>query len=921
MERLAFLANAFAAAAMGGPKDSRPSPLTLREGFPSLREADQLSAFDASRNVLVLKTGDLSRIFLELEDGSARAFFYEGHPFYDRVRRFITDNDNFRGWRQPGGDLFPRLHDVDKSSVRGLLGNGQETLPFYGVPVVGWRQGEGTIWLALMPFEAFVLLSKDGYPTPEAIAEYYAPTVVARFPVPDRLAWLAHSGASETLDILARFTGSRDFCAELFQEIREAGRPGSEVLQPKSFAAIFNTGRRSGKDIDGLCAAWSNYVAHAGDRTLVVVFLLLGFEEAVRLLDAAVPVGTRAGHRILILDREAVLDHLSWLPWWWSRWTSRAGEPRLARGKNDQDLRDALLPAPMAAHLRGHEPARHPALTPNLPPSFLISGREGTGKSTAVWEVCRERKVDLVIVVHAGLDEPSLVLGPLFADLPRLGLRSIIWVIEDLHLDVERSVASTYLAFLLRLALHANRSGMLVVNVLATCWSGESPRVRQTYRGLFANIGLIEVNLDPLPQEFAATLIEHACQSFDVTLKDKTPADLATVFQHHAATPYAIMLYFRDQQGKQLRGIDLSHAAFGAGWQYWRDQYLALEQEGRRQEQALLLLIAILRHLRMLRITTRAVEAIFLAWKGHSASDFLLALQHLKTRYWVRDIDGALSADDQQLADHVFAFSDEEYGRVLDELAPHLVGFAANESTHEHFRMLRGLGHEFKRRWQFDRSREYLRAALALVAPLPQSGLLCATLHYELGTTELLRTDLQAAIRESQLAIKGATANDAPQERIGLFEYQLGSLLMITEQNSKAAEYLGRGRTHMTSRDFMFIACSADFGLVLLQLGRQDESRQILREIEQLEIPERNRRVVETLRQALNEGGSEMVTTSDMVRGTPCEVESCETGDIVRQRGVLAAGLRVNINVCETHWRKLAPEFGRLNVASPSGTQ
>jgi hypothetical protein len=61
-----------------------------------------------------------------------------------------------------------------------------------------------------------------------------------------------------------------------------------------------------------------------------------------------------------------------------------------------------------------------------------------------------------------------------------------------------------------------------------------------------------------------------------------------------------------------------------------------------------------------------------------------------------------------------------------------------------------------------------------------------------------------------------------------------------------------------------------------------------------------------------------MVTTSDMVRGTPCDVEPCETGDIVRLRGVIAAGLRVNINLCETHWRALAPEFAKLSpTASP----
>lgn len=853
MEVVEFLSVFFACGAIGGSSDEPLPGDNLRKAFQDLADPAAGLAFDGEKKLLSLERVLLETLLPSIDPATAPIFFTKEQTFYKRLMRFITTNPLFGSWRRGEASLTTGLKRVDLTGLKTIGKEQSMSLEFAGVPVVGYR-GDGKQFLGLMPFEAFVMLPKDGYPTPDIIAEYYASTRVARFPSPERLAWLASSGASEMLDILARFTGSRAFCAELLEEIREAGRPGTELLRPKSWAAIFNTGKRSGANIDSLGAAWNNYLAQAGDRTLVVVFLLLGFEEAVALLDAAVPIGTRAGRQIVILAREAILDHLSWLPWWWSRWTSRAGEPRLARGNNEQDLRDALLPAPMAEHLQGHEPIRHPALTPDLPPSLLISGREGTGKSTAVWNLCRERNVDLVIVVRAGLDEVSPVLGPVFSDLPRLGIRSVIYVIEDLHLDVERPVAATYLAHILRLALHANRTGTLAVNVLATCWSGETPRVRQTYRGLFANVGLLEVNLDAQPQEFASALIEHACRSFTVSLEDKTPAELAAVFQHHAATPYAIMLYFRDQRGKRIRTIDVGHAAFGAGWQYWRDQYIELGAQGRREEQALLVLIAILRHLRMQRITTRAVEAIFLGWKGQSASEFLLTLQNLKTRYWVREIEAALYADDQQLADQVFALTDEDYGRLLDEVAPTLVRFAASESDHEHFRMLRGLGHEYRKRWQFDQSREYLRAALALVEPLlPESGLLCATLHYELGITEVFRTDLPAAIAECRLALDGAMTHGAPQERLGLFEYQMGSLLMMTEQHDQAVEYLGRGRAHLTPKDLAFFSCCADLGIVLLRLGRREESLQVLTEIEQVEIPERDRKSVEGLRQALSE--------------------------------------------------------------------
>ena len=258
-------------------------------------------------------------------------------------------------------------------------------------------------YLGLIPFEKFVTLAHGGYPTPEAIAENFAPSRPGRFPAPERVAWLASSGASETLDVLARFTGSREFCADVLRGIRTGGRPGAELLEPKSWAAIFHTGRRSATDIDAFWRAWEDSVAQAGDRTLVIVSLLLDFGDATALVDTAVPSAARGGRRIVILDREALLDHLSWLPWLWSRWSHQPGTPRIARVREQDEFRDAILPTPMAQHLDRMNPPRHPALSTNIPISFLLSGREGTGKSTAVWQLCQERGVDLVIAVRGML--------------------------------------------------------------------------------------------------------------------------------------------------------------------------------------------------------------------------------------------------------------------------------------------------------------------------------------------------------------------------------------------------------------------------------------------------------------------------------------------------------------------------------------
>ena len=443
------------------------------------------------------------------------------------------------------------------------------------------------------------------------------------------------------------------------------------------------------------------------------------------------------------------------------------------------------------------------------------------------------------------------MIPPLLQDVSRLGLRKVVCVLEDLHLDVDRPISQTHLARLVRLAVQMNQTGIAAVQVIGTYWSGETHRVRRTYRTLCAGVGLEERNIDALPYEFAVQLVEQACKAFNVTLETSTE-QMASIFAKHAATPYAITLYLRDQAGKSISGINQDHPAFGAGWQYWRDQYIELIERGRRDEQRVLLLIRVLRDLRFDPLTSHLLESIFCRWTDQAPSAYLLAMQDLTSRYWLRERNGILYFDNQQVARSVFKLSTAEYALLLDELAPHVLGVTTGDAVHRQVELRRTFGRLYRGCERLTESKHYLAAALAQIEGAPGNGELIATLHYDLSITSNFQGDLPGALNHCERAIAVARMRGGiSSSRMGVFECQLGHLLQIGLRSEMAVEHYRRALELMRPVDFMYGNCAGNLAAMLVRLDRHEEAREVLRSLDGIDIPQRDEELIQELRAKL----------------------------------------------------------------------
>ncbi|MDQ6891121.1 MAG: tetratricopeptide repeat protein [Acidobacteriota bacterium] len=676
------------------------------------------------------------------------------------------------------------------------------------------------------------------------------------FPRVKPLSWLVATDAVRSLQRLSRDTQAfASLCRDLLGELRT--KPSFvEGLAPGTWFSIFHAGGSDPASIQVFRATWEEGIMKVPACKTVLVCSALESDETLALVQAAVRETLGTGHKVLILDGENLLGHLSWYPWVWSRWLGQAGDPIIVRGADQARLRDALLPSSIAEHLGTTPPVRHPVLTPDLPESVIISGRKGAGKSTAVWMVCAERAYDIVILLRPGPigrppDGPSGLLAELLGDLPRLGLRRVACVIDDIHLEVGWPPAATLLGGIIRLADHARAGALAHVDVLGTYWSTEGAAVRSTYRALLAGARIPERNIDEISPEFLKNLIEQSLRAFSITLNRFTVDTLAFVFMKHSATPYAVTLFLLTHRDSTLSIVDLDSAIFREGSAYWQDQFSSLIEDGKREQVDLLLALASLREVMRYRVPLRLLRQVFCRWRSRSADVFQVAFLALRNKYWLREVDNLVYADDSQVADEIFGLGTEERGAIVAELGTHVTAVVSGESLRDRFTILRGLAHHEVRFWVFEQAWAHLRVALTLIKGLPGAANRSANVLLELSQISLLRMNMDDAVKEVELALAVLTAIDAPAKRRAGFAYQLGALLMMQEANEAAIQHLRAAYESLPPDHVCYVPCRMNLATCHARMGDNDAARRLVQELAGLELSPRDAESVRHLRDAI----------------------------------------------------------------------
>lgn len=286
----------------------------------------------------------------------------------------------------------------------------------------------------------------------------------------------------------------------------------------------------------------------------------------------AVPTPQQHLGRFLVLDQRRMLDWLGDRPWIWSRHQGRFAF-RACRVLDSVDLQDALLPSPLRRHVPvTDEVAR--ALPRIERQHVRITGRPGSGKSTAVYHLLRRDFADAMAIIAAPHLQASDadVIRALVQDAPSIGIPRVVLVIDDLQRYTETAFQLLTWAF------------ATDVSILMTSWSAEEARVAQRFGPWLREEQ--HISIDAPDRAFIATLLTHCAKSLpDDAVADIKIDALAEIYARRESTPHGIITRF-------VHGRLLDPTVDD---QYWQRAYEAVARERAHDERHILIGLAFLR--------------------------------------------------------------------------------------------------------------------------------------------------------------------------------------------------------------------------------------------------------------------------------------------------------------------------------------
>jgi hypothetical protein len=476
---------------------------------------------------------------------------------------------------------------------------------------------------------------------------------IARYPARARLPWANHADLVRSIAV-AHAADVRQTTRELFAtdlttvnehiDLLHAGDPEAQLLwhAPDGISDLKQAFEEHG-ELPVVVAGRDTF-----DELRTIAVTLIGTDN------------TLSGVPIVILDRERLADELSHYPWLWSERFGKELGFHIIHGDDDDRLRDLLIGRSRVPELVADD-LQHPAVQLRSLRGARLVGRDGSGRTTALYFIARGYKTGLTVVVLNPLSEQE---RRLVRDMVRdcaeevEGERSTKVILDDV-LAQEFSVApyQTTLARLMSLRDVAD------VTLLVSYRRRDRSRVLETYAAMFSDLGLShEVDLDEPPVPFVRELVRRAMTKFDayVPESDGTPESMREhlVLESDRFTIGELAEQIRDSAGWLTKGtvtppVDIAHH---------QTKLDEIVRERRWEE------LTILRLLVMIHRCPEVVLRWYLREQFNIPSVAInAAINALRGNRWIVSYDGAVWLNDWSLRGLLTGTEQDAFAKELAE--------------------------------------------------------------------------------------------------------------------------------------------------------------------------------------------------------------------------------------------------------------